>query len=128
MVVVTAAIAQRNGMVLIARRLNKGRLPGKWEFPGGKAETGEGLEQCLKREIKEELDVEINIQGHFGTSIYEYPFGKIRLEAFSVEFISEEFDLKDHSEVRWICVQELGSYDLSPADLPFVESLKDSHR
>jgi len=128
LIVVTAAIAQRNDMILIAKRFDKGKLSGKWEFPGGKIETGEGLEQCLKREIKEELGVEINILGHFGTSIYEYPFGKIKLEAFRVEFVSEEFELKDHSEVRWIYVQELDNYDFSPADLPFVESLKDSQR
>mgnify|MGYP001007048718 CR=1 FL=1 len=124
MKVVTAAIAVKDGKVFIAKRKNAGKLPGKWEFPGGKSEDGESLEACLRREIREELGVEIDIAEHFGTSIYDYPFGSIRLEAFKIEFLSEDFALVDHSETYWADLRKLYQYDFSPADLPFVEKLK----
>ncbi len=125
--VVTAAIAVRDGRVFIAKRRNAGKLPGKWEFPGGKSEAGESLEACLRREIREELGVEIEIAGHFGTSIYDYPFGSIRLEAFIVKLLSEDFTLLDHSEVHWADLRKIDGYDFSPADIPFVEKLKESY-
>ncbi|NYE58107.1 8-oxo-dGTP diphosphatase MutT [Carboxydothermus ferrireducens] len=121
---VTAAIIIHKGKVLITRRkLNDKYLPGKWEFPGGKVEQGETPEDCLVREIKEELDLNIKITQFFGESIYEYPFFIIRLLAFLAQPVSGKIKLNDHAEARWVEIKDLNFYDFAPADLPFVEKL-----
>lgn len=69
-----------------------------WEFPGGKIEPGETPQECLKREISEELDVEIEVLDFFGESIYMYTNGTIRLMAFWCKWVSGDFALKVHSK------------------------------
>ena len=70
MINVTAAIMERNGKIFIAKRSSNSRLPNKWEFPGGKVEVGETPEQCLRRELKEEFDIEVTIGDFVGSNIY----------------------------------------------------------
>ena len=74
MIKVTAAIIVDSGKVFIAKRKPPGRMPGMWEFPGGKIEEGETPEQCLKRELHEELGIDAAIGRHIGTRVYEYDF------------------------------------------------------
>lgn len=120
---VTAAIIVHDNRVLIARRGPGQKLAGKWEFPGGKIEAGETPEACLVREIKEELGVEIEIDGFFGESIYRYEKGEIRLLGYKAKLMSGDIRVTVHSQIRWIGQDELGDYDYAPADLPFVEKL-----
>ena len=121
---VTAAIILKDNKVLIAQRAPEDNLAGKWEFPGGKIEHGETLQECLKREIREELDVEIEVLDFFGESIYAYHSGTIKLMAFWCQWISGDFTLKVHSHIAWVSHVELDLYDFAPADIPLVEKLK----
>ena len=121
---VTAAVILKNNKILIAQRAPDDNLAGKWEFPGGKIEPGETQQECLRREIREELDVEIEVLDLFGESIYRYHSGTIKLRAFWCKWISGEFTLKVHSQIAWVNHQELDLYDFAPADIPLVEKVK----
>lgn len=121
---VTAAIILKDNSVLIAQRAPGDKLAGKWEFPGGKIEPRETPQECLKREIKEELDVDIEVLDFFAESIYTYNSGKIRLMAFWCKWVSGDFTLKVHSNFAWVNHNDLALYDFAPADIPLVEKLK----
>ena len=121
MVLVTAAIIINNGLILIAQRDNNQKLAGKWEFPGGKIEPGETPEECLKREINEELGIDIEIDSFFGKSVYRYPAGEITLFAYKAKWIEGNLKLTVHSQVKWVKPCELEKYNFAPADIPFME-------
>ncbi|WP_407313927.1 8-oxo-dGTP diphosphatase MutT [Desulfosporosinus sp. SB140] len=121
---VTAAIILKDNKVLIAQRAPGENLEGKWEFPGGKIEPGETPVDCLKREIQEELEVDIDVLDYFGHSIYNYSNGTIKLIAFLCRWLSGDFTLKVHSQLAWVNCQELENYDFSPADIPLVQKLR----
>jgi len=123
MTTVIAAIILKEGKVLIAQRAQGQNLAGKWEFPGGKIKAGETPEECLKREIKEELDLDIEVDEFFGENIYSYETGTIRLVAYKAQLIGGQCRLKVHSRVEWVKPHDLAGYDFSPADVPFVEKL-----
>jgi 8-oxo-dGTP diphosphatase len=123
MIEVSAAIINKNGKILIAQR-NRNKSQGlKWEFPGGKVEPYETAQECLKREIKEELNIDIEVKELFGESIFEYSNGSIKLIAFHAEWISGDLKVFEHEKVEWITVDRLKGYDFAPADIPFVEKL-----
>jgi 8-oxo-dGTP diphosphatase len=82
------------------------------------------LQECLKREISEEFDVDIEVLDFFDESIYVYHSGAIKLMAFWCRWISGDFNLKVHSQVAWVNDNEFDLYDFAPADIPFVEKLK----
>ncbi|MDI6880970.1 MAG: (deoxy)nucleoside triphosphate pyrophosphohydrolase [Desulfitobacteriaceae bacterium] len=121
---VTAAIILNGDKFLIAQRAPGENLAGKWEFPGGKIEPEETPQVCLKREIKEELDVDIEVLDFFGESIYEYDSGEIRLMAFWCKWISGDFSLSVHSRIEWVNRVQLDLYDFAPADIPLVQKVK----
>ncbi|TGE35539.1 (deoxy)nucleoside triphosphate pyrophosphohydrolase [Desulfosporosinus fructosivorans] len=121
---VTAAIILKDNKVLIAQRAPGEKLAGKWEFPGGKIELGETPQECLKREIQEELEVDIDVLDFFGESIYAYHSGSINLMAFWCQWIAGDLKLSVHSRIEWVTRQQLDLYDFSPADIPLVEKLK----
>jgi mutator protein MutT len=124
MIDVTAAIWVENGRVLIARRRAGASQAGLWEFPGGKVQSGESPEQCLKREIQEELGIRIVVGDFFGESIYAYGDKTIRLLAYHVCSAQGRACANDHAELAWVKMAELDRYRFSPADLPFVEKLR----
>jgi 8-oxo-dGTP diphosphatase len=125
MVQVTAAIIIENCKVFIAKRKPAGRLPDVWEFPGGKLEPGETPEQCLKREIYEEFEIHVTVGEYLGTSVYAYDFGIIELLAYRTRMIGGNIRLNDHAEIGWATVDEITRFEFAPADLPFVEKLKE---
>jgi len=120
---VTAAIFVNDGMLLIAKRKPTGRLPNLWEFPGGKIEPNETPEACLKRELKEEFDVDVTVGEYLGSNIHAYDFGTIELMAFKAFWEKGDFKLLDHVEIRWVFTHELDQFEFAPADTVFVEQL-----
>jgi mutator protein MutT len=124
MIDVTAAILIENGRVLIARRRPGVAQAGLWEFPGGKVRPGESLEQCLKREIREELGIEIAVGEFFGESVYAYEDRTIRLLGYRVQAGAGKMAANDHAELAWVAVADLNRYRFCPADRPFVEKLQ----
>lgn len=122
MVRVTAAIIEKDGKFLIARR-KAGPLAQLWEFPGGKIEEGESPEECLKREILEEFGVEIGVERYLTTSQYTYPHISIQLMGFLALYQHGEFKLTDHDAILWVTPEEMREYDFAPADVPLYEYL-----
>ena len=125
MKMVAAAIMQQNGKILIARRAPDQPLAGKWEFPGGKVEPGESPEECLARELKEELDLEAAIGDFFTETTYRYSTGTVRLLTYFVKAEKEAMRLRVHDAIAWVEPQYISNYDLLPADLPIIEGLVD---
>jgi 8-oxo-dGTP diphosphatase len=121
---VTAAILIKDGQILIAKRKKGDRLAEKWEFPGGKIETNETPEECLKREMLEEFGIEVSVGKYFGESIYHYNHGSIKLLAYRTYWEGGDIIAKDHEEFKWVSPNQLDLFDFAPADLPFVEKLK----
>jgi 8-oxo-dGTP diphosphatase len=121
---VTAAILTRDGKILIARRPATSRLACKWEFPGGKVEDGETPEACLARELKEELDIDVDVGALLGESVYHYEHGSIRLLAYETRWRGGRIVPRVHDEVKWVSPGELDGYEFAPADIPFAEGLK----
>ncbi len=120
---VTAAILIDNGNIFIAQRQADDKLPSKWEFPGGKVEHGETLQECLKREMKEEFGMDVSVSESFGESVYHYEHGSVKLIAFLTVWEGGACKPTVHQDCRWIPLKDLASYDFAPADVPFVEKL-----
>jgi 8-oxo-dGTP diphosphatase len=119
---VVCALIIRNGCVLCAQRSERMALPLKWEFPGGKLEPNELPEAALKREILEELGVEIEIGSALQASEYSYDgIRTIRLIPFLASIIDgNEPKAHEHSEIRWVPNSELMQLDWAAADVPIV--------
>lgn len=120
---VAAAILVENGRVLIARRRSTDPLAGKWEFPGGTLEEGEKPEDCLRREMKEEFDIDVSVGDCLGESIYPYPHGAVRLLAYATRWRKGQLNMKAHDAYRWVSPQHLDRYDLAPADIPLARKV-----
>lgn len=125
MIEVTAAVIIEKGKVLIAQRAENQKMAGKWEFPGGKVEQGETYEECLKREISEELGIKIEIESLFVENIYRYDSGTIKLIAYKARYIEGEYDLSVHNQIKWVKPDELDNYDFAPADILIIKKLKE---
>ncbi|MGQ9558115.1 MAG: 8-oxo-dGTP diphosphatase MutT [Desulfurispora sp.] len=123
---VTAAILINDGKVLIAQRGEGDRLAHRWEFPGGKIEPGETPEACLIREMREEFQVEIGVDGFFGESVYQYEHITVQLLAYLAHLVEGEPRPTAHEAFRWVTVEELAGFDFAPADVPLVEKLRHS--
>ena len=121
--VVCGALIQQ-GKVLIARR-NYGSSKGMYEFPGGKVEKNETKEEALIREMKEELDIDIQVSedNYFMSINHVYPDFEITMHSFYVIVGSPYFVMKDHLDYKWLDVKELKSLDWAPADEPIIEKL-----
>ncbi len=119
-IAVTAAVLEKDGAVLIARRKRGDRMADKWEFPGGKIEPGETVEACLRREMKEEFGVDVAVGALVGRSLHAYPHGEIDLWVYRVTHLSGDFQLHDHEEILWVRPSDLKSYDFSAADVPIA--------
>jgi 8-oxo-dGTP diphosphatase len=100
MQIVTAAVIEKNGKVLIAKRKKGDPLEEKWEFPGGKLEPRETVEDCLMRELREEFGMEVEVGEFIGTSTFIYRHASIKLMAFRVTMISDVVELTAHEEIR----------------------------
>jgi len=120
---VTAAIIKQGDKYLITQRPRNDKLALKWEFPGGKVKEGESPEECLKREIKEELNLDIVVKERFATSIYEYDTGVIELAAYFADIVGGALKLLIHNDVQWVNSNHLSDYEVCPADVAIVECI-----
>lgn len=98
---VVAAIIVKGNKIMIAKR-NYGEFNGLYEFPGGKVEPGETKEEALKREIREELEVDIAIDRFFMKATYDYPTFHLDMDCYLCHLLDENIVLNDHSEMKWI--------------------------
>lgn len=123
-VLVVCALIEREGRVLIAQRPEGKHLASKWEFPGGKVETGEEPDVALIREIREELGCEIVLRTRLAASSHVYERGEITLLPFLCTLAAGSAvpHAHEHAALAWVTLDELSHYDLAQADLPIVES------
>lgn len=120
MLQVTCAIIEHNNKVLICQRAATMKLPLKWEFPGGKIEMDESKQECLKREIKEELGMIISIGQALTAVQHQYPDFSLCLYPFICKWESAQVLPTEHAQAIWIDPKELMNYDWAEADWPIV--------
>ena len=122
---VVAAIIKHNNKILCTQRdVSKNEeVSFKWEFPGGKIEVGETNEEALKREIKEELNIDINIERCFMEVNYTYPSFKLKMHTYICNTESENIELLVHKDYKWLECSKLNTLDWAPADKPIINKL-----
>ena len=119
--VVAALIKNDNKFLLAKRSTGDENVFGKWEFPGGKVESGETEELAIEREMHEEFELGVKAQKFITNNVCEYPNKTIDLRLYECTYLNGEFKLHDHSEYVWVEKGNLLSYDLCPADIPLAE-------
>ena len=122
---VSAAIIMKDNKIFVTQR-GYGEFKDWWEFPGGKVEEGETPEECLKREIKEELKADINIDKYLCTVEYDYPNFHLKMECFICSLIDGHLELVEAEDAKFITKDQLDNIDFLPADLLVVKELKKS--
>lgn len=123
---VTCAIIERGGLVLAAQRSASMSMPLKWEFPGGKINAGESLEQCLFRELVEELGISIKIGQPLLPTTHQYPSFSITLYPFICSIESGTLTLHEHAAISWLPSGELHTLDWADADVPIVYAYQEA--
>jgi 8-oxo-dGTP diphosphatase len=123
MLIVTAAAMIKDGKVLIAQRQAGSHMEFRWEFPGGKLEPDETLEECIIREIKEELDMEIEVEDIYKVVEFKYEEKDILLLCYLCRVLKGEGRKIECNDFKWVEKAELSNYEFVPADLPIVEKL-----
>ena len=121
---VVAAVIGKGNMILATQR-GYGEWKDWWEFPGGKMEAGETPEEALKREIREELSTEINIEDFLCTVDYDYPQFHLTMHCYLCSLLGEAVHLNEHEAARWLHKDELHSVQWLPADIEVVERMKE---
>ena len=119
---VTAAIILQENRIFATQR-GYGEVKDGWEFPGGKIEEGETPQQALIREIREELDTEIEVGGLVDRVEYDYPGFHLSMDCFLCRVRSGDLVLKEHEAARWLTREELDSVDWLPADRGLIKKL-----
>jgi 8-oxo-dGTP diphosphatase len=123
--VVTAAVIEREGKLLVARRIRGTHLAGCWEFPGGKCEPGESAEESLARELREELGATCLVGREIHRTLYAYDDRLLELRFFACELTSEPRPLLGQ-EMQWVPRADLRALEFPPADKELVERLSGS--
>ena len=126
--VVAAVICDslENTTKIFATARGYGEFKGKWEFPGGKVEPGETLQQALVREIQEELTVKIEVGELIDTIEYDYPAFHLSMDCFWCNIVDGEIILKEAEAAKWLGKDELFNVDWLPADIALIEKLQNS--
>ena len=123
MIEVSAALLFRDGRLLVAQRPAGSHLAGLWEFPGGKREPGESWEECLRRELREELGIEVAVGALFEEVVHAYPGKQVHLRFFRARVVAGEPRPIGCAAVAWISRAELGRYEFPPADAGLLARL-----
>ncbi|MFD2555270.1 (deoxy)nucleoside triphosphate pyrophosphohydrolase [Sphingobacterium tabacisoli] len=118
---VTCAIIVHHNKILICQRSKSMKLPLKWEFPGGKIETGESKEACLQREVRKELALDIRVDNALSPVEHCYPTFALYLYPFICTIASGVPDPVEHAQAIWVSASDLLNYDWAEADIPIVK-------
>jgi 8-oxo-dGTP diphosphatase len=121
---VAAGVVFREGKLLITQRGPDVHLANLWEFPGGKREPGETFEQCLHRELAEELGIEANVGNLVESLTHHYPERSVQLKFFLCRWLRHEPRPIDCVDLAWITQGELGQYEFPAADVRLLENLR----
>jgi 8-oxo-dGTP diphosphatase len=123
MVIVVGGIIKNNEKLLICRRGKKEPMPGYWEFPGGKIEEGETQKDCLKRELLEELDIDVKV-GNL-VSNYKFKYPKITVNLFFYDISNFDGEIKKivHDKIIWEKVENFAKYEFLPGNIPIINKL-----
>ena len=119
---VVAALIKKQDKIFITRR-SYGEFADMWEFPGGKIELGESREEALIREVKEELELDINNLEYLTTVEYDYPNFHLTMHCFICEICGGELVLNAHNDAKWVSLEELSTQKWVPADVEVVEKI-----
>lgn len=121
---VVAAVIVKNGKVFSTQR-RYGEFKDGWEFPGGKIESGESPQEALHREILEELDTEVKVEGLLGTVEWDYPTFHLSMDCFKCSIVSGDLFLREHEAAKWLSIEDIGSVDWLPADLEIIPKVRE---
>ena len=119
---VVAAVIHKDAAYFATQR-GYGEFECMWEFPGGKIELGENRESALKREIQEELGIDITIDKFLCTTDYDYPSFHLTMHCYLCSIMSGEIELREHKSARWLTAELLDSVEWLPADKGIVEKI-----
>lgn len=120
---VSSAIIVKDNKVLITQR-GYGEFKDKWEFPGGKLESGESSQECIVREIREELDADIRVIDYLGTIKYTYSSFHLVMHNYICELIGNHIVALEHEAAKFVNFNDLDEFDFLPADLLVINKLK----
>jgi 8-oxo-dGTP diphosphatase len=124
---VVAAVLVENAKVLAACRGEGMHMPGLWEFPGGKVETGENDRDALRRELQEELAIDVTVKERIGSVIHRYGDFEIELIAYHCADRTGDFVAREHAELRWLDAGALRSVEWAPADVGLLDSVQSGY-
>lgn len=120
---VVAAVIRKDDKIFATQR-GYGEFKDGWEFPGGKIEDGESPEHALIREIKEELDTDINVGELIDTIEYDYPNFHLSMDCFWCDIVQGGLELREHEAAKWLTKENLYSVEWLPADVELIEKIK----
>ena len=123
MIKVTAGIVEKDGKLLIAKRKSGKSIESLWEFPGGKLEEGESLEECLKRELMEELNIEVKVDSYLCSSFFNHKGKEMELLAYRASYVAGELKMFDHDDIRWVNPSEFNNYEFIEPDKVIIRKL-----
>lgn len=121
---VAAGLVFREGRLLITQRPAGGHLAGLWEFPGGKRDAHESFEECLRRELKEELGIEVEVLELVESLTHDYPEKSVHLRFYRCAWKQHEPRAIECAAFRWVRAEELGQYQFPAADARLLETLR----
>lgn len=122
---VSAGLVFREGKLLLTQRPPGGHLAGLWEFPGGKREPGESFEECLRRELREELAIEVEVGERIESLTHAYPERTVHLQFFRCRWLRHEPQAIGCADLAWVVREQLQDYQFPAADARLLEKLRD---